>query len=360
MTPGGNVGIGTPSGRAPGSKLEVQGELRTTGPLVFVDSNGIPYPSNWIGMANNIEGKKWLHIGGITDDGVRRLTLWADRTYIQGNLGIGTPAPTHRFHVSAPDAVGRFESTGTQAFLQLTTTTTPTVPGGMENRVEITNRGGGRLTLWTVDGGDTFNITKAGNVGIGTTAPQAKLDVMGDIRAGNSDIYFTRTDHNHTAIGNTAGFAAIENAANFGALMILGRTVSTTPLRRVVRLWDFLEVNGDLNVTRNATKPGGGPWAAPSDVRLKKSVTSLKGALGKLLRLRGVSFEWKEPEKRGNLVGQQIGLVAQEVEEVFPEWVDTDAAGYKNVTARGFEALTIEAFKELKTDNEALRSVVSA
>jgi hypothetical protein len=93
----GTVGIGTTK---PGSKLEVQGQLRTTGPLVFVDPNGMPYPDNWIGVATDIEDTtKWLHIGGITDGGVRRLTLWADRTFIQGNVSIGTTPPLHSLHV---------------------------------------------------------------------------------------------------------------------------------------------------------------------------------------------------------------------------------------------------------------------
>jgi hypothetical protein len=86
-----------------------------------------------------------------------------------------------------------------------------------------------------------------GNVGIGTTAPQGTLDVRGDIRAGNSDIYFTQPNHNHTGIGNTAGFAAIENAADYGALMILGR--AGTGVGRYVRLWDYLQVNGGMDVT---------------------------------------------------------------------------------------------------------------
>ena len=215
-----------------------------------------------------------------------------------------------------------------------------------------------------VNNADAMTITPApdalntGAVGIGTPAPQGKLDVRGAIRAGNSDIYFTRTDHNHTGIGNQAGFAAIENAANYNALMILGR--AGTPRGRSVRLWDFLEVNGDLDVTGAARKPGGGSWSVLSDVRLKKNVKPLKGALDKLLQLHGVSFEWRKPEEQGNLTGTQMGLVGQEVEEVFPEWVDTDAGGYKDLTVRGFEALTIEAFKELKADNEALRSRIEA
>ncbi|HKX33305.1 MAG TPA: hypothetical protein VJ302_36850, partial [Blastocatellia bacterium] len=114
----------------------------------------------------------------------------------------------------------------------------------------------GVARLWS--GGDKLTVTPAGNVGIGTATPEGKLDVKGEIRAGNSDLYFTRTDHNHTGIGNAEGFAAIENAANFNALMILGR--SGTPQGRAVRLWDYLEVNGALHVTSNV----GIGTAAPS------------------------------------------------------------------------------------------------
>ena len=99
------------------------------------------------------------------------------------------------------------------------------------------------------------------------------LTVEGDLYAGNSDIYF----HEHRAITipesrNAAGYAAIENGANYGGLMILGRTVSTNPLRRVVKIWDYLEMNGD------AVKPGGGGWGALSDERLKKNIGGLQGA----------------------------------------------------------------------------------
>jgi hypothetical protein len=77
------------------------------------------------------------------------------------------------------------------------------------------------------------------------------LTVDGHINAGNSDLYFTKKDHNHTGYGNEFGHAAIENARNYNALMILGRQTGTKNLHRVVKLWDYLQVNGNLDVTNN-------------------------------------------------------------------------------------------------------------
>jgi len=54
-------------------------------------------------------------------------------------------------------------------------------------------------------------------------------------------------------------------------------------------------------------------------------------------------------------VGSSVGLIAQEVETVLPEWVGTNPEGYKDLTMTGFEALTVEAIKELRTENETLR-----
>jgi pyruvate/2-oxoglutarate dehydrogenase complex dihydrolipoamide acyltransferase (E2) component len=115
--------------------------------------------------------------------------------------------------------------------------------------------------------------------------------------------------------------------------------------------------SNQLVVNGNASKTAGGTaWAVPSDERLKKGIRSLDRALDRLLRLRGVSFEWKKSEEQGYPTGTQMGLLAQEVEEVFPEWVDTDQNGYKTLSIAGFEALTVEAFKELVAENQTLKA----
>ena len=107
-----------------------------------------------------------------------------------------------------------------------------------------------------------------------------------------------------------------------------------------------LEVNG------SAGKPGGGSWSASSDRRLKKNIEDLDSSLDQLMKLRGVTFEYKDPEAINELHGTRIGMIAQEVEEVFPDWVSEAGHGYKTLTFRGFEALTVEALRELRQEKD--------
>ncbi len=113
-----------------------------------------------------------------------------------------------------------------------------------------------------------------------------------------------------------------------------------------------------LHVNGSAGKPGGGAWSNSSDVRLKKNIHPMAGALEKMLALHGVTFEWKDPASQGNLTGTQMGMIGQEVEKVFPEWVSEDPAGMKVISVRGFEALTVEAVRELQEENKSLRREV--
>jgi len=116
-----------------------------------------------------------------------------------------------------------------------------------------------------------------------------------------------------------------------------------------------LACNGD------AAKPGGGSWSVLSDQRLKENIRPLTGALDRLMRLRGRTFDYTaEARERGlTLPGEQIGFVAQEVEEVFPEWIGEDQDGMKYVTERGTTALFVEALRELRAETEALRREVA-
>jgi hypothetical protein len=94
-----------------------------------------------------------------------------------------------------------------------------------------------------------------------------------------------------------------------------------------------------------------------SDARLKTDIRPISDALDKVGQLQGVSFNWnQEAESVGATPGDhQIGLVAQEVEQVIPELVSTPENGYKSVDYTKLTAVLVEAVKELKTDNDNLR-----
>jgi hypothetical protein len=189
----------------------------------------------------------------------------------------------------------------------------------------------------------SYFATNAGgeNVGIGTTTPdaRARLDVNGNIfNTGGSFIFSTATG-DHTAIGNTAGWAAIEDSITYNTLMLLGRQGGVGG-NRSVSIWDRLDVNGTAYVS-------GGAWSG-SDIRRKKNIVPLSGnTLDKVLKLRGVKFDWKQEESKNIKFPKerQIGLIAQEVEKEFPELVSTDGLGYKAVAYDRFTAVLLEAVK---------------
>jgi hypothetical protein len=94
-----------------------------------------------------------------------------------------------------------------------------------------------------------------------------------------------------------------------------------------------------------------GENVSPSDARWKEDVETIDDA--RVSRMRGVSYQWVD-KSRGE--GSQLGVIAQEVEEVFPEVVSTDNQGYKSVAYSKLVAPLIEAVKELKSENKDLRA----
>ncbi|MDQ3370954.1 MAG: tail fiber domain-containing protein [Myxococcota bacterium] len=83
--------------------------------------------------------------------------------------------------------------------------------------------------------------------------------------------------------------------------------------------------------------------------------------LDKLERIRGVTWVWRdEAGPLGREPGApDAGVIAQEVEAVFPELVVTTTDGYKAVNYTGLVGVLIEAVKELKRKNEALERRVA-
>ncbi len=226
-------------------------------------------------------------------------------------------------------------------------------------------------------GAPRFWVLDTGQVGIGTETPQGKLDI--EVGTGGANLQVFEDSGGvptlrsvqglfpgalrlragvefrpHTGALNNAGFV-IWNEANT-AMNSVFTANGTSFFRGGPVAVGTNDAGGFLfAVNGTAAKPGGGSWSVFSDTRLKSNIEPMRGTLDRLLSLRGYTFEYRPEavEQRFALPGTQIGLLAQEVEMVFPDWVSQDAAGYKYVTERATTALMVEALRELRDEKDA-------
>jgi hypothetical protein len=107
-----------------------------------------------------------------------------------------------------------------------------------------------------------------------------------------------------------------------------------------------------------------GSYLTSSDARFKKDVQPLTDSLNTVLKLRGVQFNWKRDEyPEHNFNGErQVGFIAQEVAEVLPEVVkkSDDKDGFYSVSYDRIVPVLVEAIKELKAENESLKTKLMA
>jgi len=104
-------------------------------------------------------------------------------------------------------------------------------------------------------------------------------------------------------------------------------------------------VTGDVNATN---------FNSTSDATLKTNVETLTGSLDAVKSLRGVSFDWLEDGS------SEVGVIAQEVEDVLPDVVNTNEDGIKSVKYGNMVAVLIEAMKEQQAQIDELKSQLNS
>ena len=114
-----------------------------------------------------------------------------------------------------------------------------------------------------------------------------------------------------------------------------------------------------LAVTGAITATGDITAFSSSDKTLKENISSIENAVDKVSKINGVYYNWTfEAQEKHKHFGKEkeIGVIAQEVEEVLPEIVQTRDDGTKAVKYERLCALLIESVKELKKEIEELKS----
>ncbi len=212
-----------------------------------------------------------------------------------------------------------------------------------------------------------MNNSGAGNVAIGTEAAFQNTSGRFNLALGYRALRQNSTGEGNIAIGYNAGFN--ETGSN---KLYIDNSNTNKPL-----IWgdfanDITNINGRLGIgvaspsaITNELEVNGSAvmisLTETSDQRFKKNITELTGSLAKLQRLRGVSFDWKTdefPQKRFK-PGTQIGFIAQEVLDVFPQLVSQSSDGYYAVSYSGMTPVLVEALKEQQTQIEDLRRMIA-
>ena len=213
---------------------------------------------------------------------------------------------------------------------------------------------------FTSTGPNQFLVRANGGFALNTTPVNSNVAMTVGAPSGNPyyATIFLRQANSNSGILVTSGDATTGTTSANNAAFYVDQFNGTSGSGHVRRL--SIDGSGNLIVTAQAYKPGGGSWAASSDGRLKKNVKPLDHALDRLLQLHGVTFEYSHADDNMHPPGTFTGFIAQDVQPKFPNWIGHDAQGYLTVGPQGFEALTVEALRQMKSDDDARMAKLEA
>ncbi len=263
-----------------------------------------------------------------------------------GNVGIGTTNPLSKLHVYGTES----NPNGNAAAIQLSNVA---AGSGLNNWFLRTGATGTNTPAGGFSIGDNnatrFVIDNSGKVGIGTLAPTGSVEIKStdtyQLVLGNPNtnpIDYTRI------LMTTPGFfggqgswqisSIISFALNYDKFIIADNSFG-----------NVLSLSGDGNATLAGT------LTQNSDLRLKKNITPLQNPLQKILQLNGYNYYWKNEIADNSL---QTGVLAQDVQKLFPELVKQDSKGILSVNYSGLIPVLIESVKEQQKQIDELKELV--
>jgi hypothetical protein len=257
-------------------------------------------------IANNLEaGLLTLGIQNDTEDHIALMP--------SGNVGIGTQTPGTKLTIAGAHGVGKDSASGMTYGGQLTLKSNcPQIDFiDTENNDWAIHVNSNKMYFirqpWEYT---DLVLDGAGNVGVGTDSPTAKLHVAGNLKmTANSNVFTMATESNKIMF-------TLANSVH-GA----NRSI----------YWD-----GDTN------------WDAASDESLKTDIEKVDGILPRLTKIDVKTFRWRDDEPTSR---RQLGFIAQDVQKVFPDLTKekTDDEGKKILTLNytSFGILAVGALNEL-------------
>jgi hypothetical protein len=162
--------------------------------------------------------------------------------------------------------------------------------------------------------------------------------------------YYTIADHeNMFVVGQYNTENNVKDIGDHPALFVVGNGVDNNNRADAFSVYD----NGNAVLLGSLTQN--------SDERLKTNIEPLQNALQNILKVNGVTYNWRSEYRAQE---RQIGVVAQNIQEVFPELVSEDRNGYLSVNYIQLTPILIEALKEqqkvINTQKKQLNNILKA
>ena len=134
--------------------------------------------------------------------------------------------------------------------------------------------------------------------------------------------------------------------------------------RDATKAWILFNTSTGSQVLKYYVGGDGAVWCKQvttwSDLAFKENIDSLKGALGKVRHLQAYYYNIKPDQQAATIPSKEIGLIAQDVEQVVPEVVVTNLEGKKGINYGNLSALLIEAIKEQDRKISSLEAALTA
>ena len=193
---------------------------------------------------------------------------------------------------------------------------------------------------------NTFVVDKSEDkVGIGVDNPGEKLSVLGSISASSA--------LKGTTLGIGTVTVATLSAGDVSTVGVLGIGVDNpayklhvaAPNTSTIAISAFGEIHAGGDIISSSS----------SDRRQKTNIKKLDNALDKVLTLDGVEYDWNEMAAAHRIGKHDVGVIAQQVEEVLPDAVEHRETGMMAVRYERLVPLLIEAIKELKSEIDELK-----
>ncbi len=227
--------------------------------------------------------------------------------------------------------------------------------GGVPGILRVRNS----LEIWPNTGG-----TAAGAIDIRNAAGTATINLTGNngrVTAGELDITGEAHLNGHLEVNNSTLFN--------GRVEIAGGPGNVTPLfvydqatNPLLEVFDNGPLDRGLRVYGFALKNDGSPfWGVFSDERLKQHIRPYEHGLDAILKLKTKRFEYIDDPAHHTTSGhEEVGLIAQQVEQVIPEAVKQGADGYRTLDAGPVYWAAINAIQQLNGKVEAKGAEITA